>query len=109
MKAFASLLLLSAWPGCESDETDTASTEMKSTHATLHWKGELAADGCGFFVDFGGKSYKPTNEEVIPDSYKQTQETAVKISYLEHQPIPYACGLQAQEFNAVKLLQLSLK
>ena len=112
MKIFASLLpllLLSTWPGCESEEKNTFDAGIKSTKAILRWQGELALDGCGFFVVFGGRSYKPLNEDIIPDSYKQVQETNVSISYLEHQPIPYACGLQAQELNAVKLLQLSLE
>lgn len=112
MKVFASLLpilLLSAWPGCEADDAAISTAGTHTTEATLVWQGEIAVDGCAFFVEIEGKRYKPANEEIIPDAFKAEAETAVLIKYKEHDPVAYPCGLQANTFDAVELVSISKK
>ena len=71
-----SLILLSLY-SCSSNTEQPIIDAI----ATLRWTGPLAADGCGFFVDIEGKEYKPSNEEVIPESFKERDSSQVQIQY----------------------------
>ena len=77
--------------------------------ATLRWTGPLAADGCGFFVDIEGKEYKPSNEEVIPESFMDSDSSQVQIQYrVLKEPIEYSCGmLPVRYFSSIELLEVT--
>lgn len=89
------LLALISCQGGNTYETDT-DMSMKTT-ATLHWTGEIAADGCGFEVEIDGKRYLPENESSIPDKFKGQSSSKVQLQYNPLQePIDRRCGMLPQ-------------
>lgn len=58
----------------------------------LNWTGEYEVDGCGFFITIGDIEYKPENESIIGDSFKQ-QNMRVMLKYeLRDRQIEKWCG-----------------
>ncbi len=80
---------------------------QQNTTATLHWTGEIAADGCGFEVEIDGERYLPENEEAIPASFKERDSSRVQLSYVPlPEPIDRRCGMlpQPRVMPAVRVL-----
>ncbi|NDK56656.1 hypothetical protein [Pontibacter fetidus] len=67
--------------------------------AQLEWSGEYMVDGCGFKLTIDGKDYKPEDEAVIGDEFKQEETTIpVKVTYIETgEMIDRRCGLSTQD------------
>ena len=77
--------------------------------AVLFWSGEYAVDGCGFSVEFDHRKYKPENEDIIPDDFKNNSETIVKIRFIYlNNEIEYYCGF-SETFKAegIKIIKIS--
>lgn len=73
-------------------QEDGAEIQQKST-ARLVWTGDPAADGCGFFVQVGDVEFKPENENIIPETFKQYNVSKVIITYSHAgQRVRYSCG-----------------
>ena len=81
-------------------------------NATVIWKGSIALDGCGFWVEINGKEYKPTNEDIIDDFYKSEvlKRIRVEVEYklLEKNAEVY-CGLSTTPINTGKIEIISIK
>ena len=51
------------------------SERVITSEAVVSWTGEYEVDGCGFFVTVDSIRYKPDNEEVIDDSFKDSSSS----------------------------------
>lgn len=61
--------------------------------AILTWTGEYAVDGCGFFIELNGETYKPSDESKFGDEYKTVYPIIVQIEYeLPGNELYYYCG-----------------
>lgn len=49
-------------------------------------------DGCGYFIIINSIDYKPTNPEVIPESYKQLFNAVVDLKYKLPGKFEYPCA-----------------
>jgi hypothetical protein len=92
--------------GCQSSSEPTDQTVTKV--AMLIWEGDYAVDGCGFFIEFDDKRYKPSNEEIISDDYKIYNQTAVTIEFsFLHKDVEYSCGFQGiKKEEGIKIIEL---
>ena len=81
----------------------------KNAVITLH--GDIALDGCGFFVKINGKKYKPVNEDVISDFYHNNKNTHVEIEYklLEKNAEIYCGMLNTPQKNVGTIEIISIK
>lgn len=88
---------------CNSD------SETYTKDAVLRFTGLLAADGCGYFLDIDGKEYKPSNEEVIPETFKAQEAMNVEVTYeVLPEGEPYSCGMLPSNYTAtIKILEIS--
>jgi hypothetical protein len=86
-----------------------ATRQPLKTTALLRWTGPLAADGCGFFLEFNGNAYKPANEDLIPREFQEYAPRTVRISYeFIEDGGEYSCGMQAQRYP-IRLRLISLE
>lgn len=97
MKTLFNLLgmatLLFLMGACQNNMNQTTSD------ATLRWTGMIAADGCGYFLDIDDKEYKPSNEEVIPESFQQNDSSPVRVTYeFVEEPLEYSCGMMPMRY-----------
>lgn len=110
MKSNIILLALSLclFTACQSVEQQESG--QPSTTATLHWTGEIAADGCGFEVEIDGKRYLPENEDAIPAKYKERESTQVQLEYESlAEPIDRRCGMlpQPRVMDAIRVISVT--
>ncbi|GHA56451.1 hypothetical protein [Pontibacter akesuensis] len=110
MKTSIILLALSLciFAGCQSVEQQENSAQ--STTATLHWTGEIAADGCGFEVEIDGKRYLPENEDAIPAKFKERESAQVQLEYEPlAEPIDRRCGMlpQPRVMDAIRVIAVN--
>lgn len=93
------VLVLSA---CSKDEGDLQRLEV-----SLTWTGSSAVDGCGYILNSanGQRSYKPTNESDIPESYKTGEPIDVVVKVINYNRTVLAC-FRGREFNQVKILEI---
>ena len=88
---------------CDHDDDELEITEL----VTLSWQGNIAADGCGYFVKTDNKTYKPQNEEDIPDKFMIDRDTVIEMSYIDlGQDITFFCGLAIDTLPALKVLDI---
>lgn len=81
MKPFKTMLALALLSFTACQNTSPTENESMKTTATLHWSGEIAADGCGFEVEIDGKRYLPKNEDAIPAAFKDSETSEVELEY----------------------------
>ena len=66
-----------------------------TSEAVLTWTGEYEVDGCGFLITIDSTTYKPHNEAIIDNSFKQSASSGVDV-IIEYKPldieIAYYCG-----------------
>lgn len=80
-----SLTLLS----CEREDN----VEIIKAPGILSWTGEYEVDGCGFFLTISGQEYKPENESIIKESFKNGADANVMVEYqLLNRQIESWCG-----------------
>ena len=85
--------------------------EEMGKDAIIRWTGEYKVDGCGFFIDLNGKTYKPDNENKISEEFKKNS-AAVVIDYrLPNKDIEYNCGdlPEKQKANAIEIISIKKK
>ena len=93
-----------------SESTAPESTDVLQKQAVLHWQGDYAVDGCGFFVEIDSKMYKPSNEQIISDRYKQNSETqvSVRFRYLDHKINSYCFDApSAIASDGIEIIEIS--
>jgi hypothetical protein len=102
----SSVLMACMLPGLLSC---TNTKESMSTNATLRWTGMVAADGCGYFLDIDGKEYKPSNEEVIPESFQEQEVQQVQLTYeILEEPKEFSCGMMPTRYSSnIKIIEIS--
>ena len=86
--------------------------EETGKDAVLRWTGDYEVDGCGFFIDLNGKTYKPDNEDKISGEFKKNSPSAVVIDYrLPNKDIEYNCGdlPEKQKANAIEIISIKKK
>lgn len=94
-------LISAAVVGCKKDD------DLLERDALLLWEGEVAVDGCGFFVVVDGTKFKPTNEEIIPSSFKANDTTEVVVEYYDQNTQQaFACGLMQQSYSVIELVSI---
>lgn len=105
MKPFFLVLSCSLFIGMVSCNNEK---EVQSTEAVLRFTGLVAADGCGYFLDIDGKEYKPSNEEVIPESYQEQDVSRVQLSYeILEEPKEFSCGMLPSHYNStIKIIDI---
>jgi len=110
MKHLKFLFLIIVLGVCFSCEKKNEGDIFKET-AILTWQGEIALDGCGFWVKINGKEYKPVNEDIIDVSYEIVGEKIrVEIEYkLLEKNVEYYCGLSNTPMNVGKIEIISIK
>jgi hypothetical protein len=109
MKLKSALTILVAALTLSACQNTQQPDETVIADATLHWTGEIAADGCGFEVEIDGKNYLPENEDAIPESYKERESTSVKLSYIPlTEPIDRRCGMvpQPRVMDAIRVVSV---
>ncbi len=92
--------------GCKKDKPGDTTTR----DAVLYWTGDVAVDGCGFIIEIAGTEFKPYDESVIDDSFKQQDQTEVVVEYRnnnEHKV--FVCGLQQQHFGIIHVVSIHKK
>jgi len=97
---FLSLILVAAATLSACSRTNMDSENKAITkEAQLEWSGEYMVDGCGFKLTIDGKDYKPEDEAVIGEEFKQEEAPIpVKITYTETgEMIDRRCGLSTQD------------
>lgn len=78
--------------GCK-DATSPSDPYTATSEVTLSWTGPYAADGCGFIITIGSTKFKPENESIIPDSFKNYGDYKVIMTYTNLQKqLAYSCG-----------------
>ncbi|RIJ34246.1 hypothetical protein [Pontibacter oryzae] len=94
LKTMLALAMLS-FTACQSTtRPENEANENMKTKATLHWSGEIAADGCGFEVEIEGKRYLPENEDAIPAAFKASETSEIQLEYEAlPEPIDRRCGM----------------
>ena len=76
--------------------------------AVLFWSGEYAVDGCGFFVEFDNKRYKPENEDIIQGDFIHDSRTLVKILFIYlNKEIEYCCFNNTYKAEGIKIITIS--
>ncbi|MCX2740810.1 hypothetical protein [Pontibacter anaerobius] len=102
------VLLIFVFASCQNSTTPQEEGNQTTT-ATLHWTGEIAADGCGFEIEIDGERYLPENEAAIPDRYKERDSSHVQLTYKAlPEPIDRRCGMlpQPRIMPAIQVLQV---
>ena len=68
--------------------------DILKSKAALMWRGDYEVDGCGFFVEINSKTYKPKNEYIINESYKNPiEDMFVEIKYkILNENVEFSCG-----------------
>ena len=99
--SFLTAVILSATAIFSSCNQKAMNSENQSVtkEAQLEWSGEYMVDGCGFKLTIDGKDYKPEDEAVIGEEFKQEDATMpVKVTYTETgEIIDRRCGLSTQD------------
>ncbi|MEQ9423954.1 MAG: hypothetical protein RJQ09_06025 [Cyclobacteriaceae bacterium] len=106
------LLAIIVLYSCDADldypEGLNDSDTLFSNNALLRYTGSIAVDGCEFFIDIDEVTYKPINEEIIPEGLKQS-EVVVNVSYKLAGDIDYQCGLNPKPTNYPAIELVSIK
>ncbi|MEJ8757182.1 hypothetical protein WG947_09260 [Pontibacter sp. H259] len=99
MKFFAFILASAALLSACSQKNMNSENTAITKEAQLEWSGEYMVDGCGFKLTIDGKDYKPEDEAVIGEEFKQEEATIpVKVTYTETgEMIDRRCGLSTQD------------
>jgi hypothetical protein len=94
-------LFLFLMVGCTKDNGIINETGIQSTRgdtltsmATVTWEGAYEVDGCGFFIHIDNKEYKPVDEGILSDEFKNSRDPIeVKIEYINlNKKQSYYCG-----------------
>lgn len=95
-------LIVTGSSACKKEEEQTVRRE-----ALLLWEGEVALDGCGFFLEVSGTRFKPINEDIIPEAFKANDTTEVIAEYQHEKDLyTFACGFAQQQYEAVNLFSV---
>lgn len=102
----AFILLLFALPimvACNKEKTEV--------EAILEFHGDYEVDGCGFFIQLDDEMYKPTDESIIGDEFKDEFSTEVIIDYkLPDKQVEYYCGFSGSvEKASIELTSIKKK
>ncbi|MBC8345400.1 MAG: hypothetical protein ISR82_01825 [Candidatus Marinimicrobia bacterium] len=82
------------------------------TEAILIFEGDYAVDGCGFFIEMKGKTYKPKDESKIGVAFKNNRITAVLIDYvIPNEVLEYYCNMSptSQTKEAIEIISIQKK
>jgi hypothetical protein len=101
MKYYKIIILFSLFVySCNDDSVFPDGTTRITKRAIIEWRGEYAADGCGFFIIIDSLRYKPDNEYIIGDEYKTSSSTVVLLRYADyHNKLDYYCGDSPSAFT----------
>ena len=55
------------------------SKNVITSEAVLTWNGEYEVDGCGFLITIDSTTYKPHNEEIIDNSFKEIASSGLDV------------------------------
>ncbi len=97
------IALLASISSCKKD--DIACPVDETVEATLRWTGDYAVDGCGYMLQIGDITHKPENESDIPNSYKETSPTPVRVRIKDYRKNVKACQ-SGIDINSVKILDI---
>lgn len=99
-----SALLLLTWVGCSKKNPLESQTQ-----AIITFTGDYAVDGCGYWISIDEIQYKPTNEEVIPESFKTSSPDTIQLTYIEEtSQKDFQCGLDptTREVEKLKIVEI---
>jgi hypothetical protein len=102
----STILLSTLFTACSPDNDDT---ESLNANAIIRWRGAYEVDGCGFFVLIDNHEYKPKNEDIFNDSYKNYEDQFATIKYtLLDDNIEYSCGDggNANEIDGIQIISI---
>ena len=89
------------------------SKSVITSEAVLTWTGEYGVDGCGFVITIDSTTYKPHNEEIIDNSFKEIASSGLDI-IIEYEfniePFYlYHCGDILRGFEPIQLFSIKRK
>ena len=78
------------------------SVKIDST-ALLTWTGEYEVDGCGFLITIDSITYKPHNEEIINESFKQSASSGLNV-IVEYKPLDIEIAYYCEDVTGPQIL-----
>lgn len=98
------LLLFLGLSSCKKEQNDI--------EGLIRFTGDYAVDGCGYFIEISGKTYKPDNEIDIPDTFSAVDSAFVILDFnFGKKDFEYYCGdwPSVQKKPAIHVLDISFK
>ena len=107
MRAKYLFLVISVFSFNSCDLFTENENQIVSKEAVLVWENP-AVDGCGFFIEFDNKSYKPENEDIIQGDFNENSRTLVKILFIYlNKEIEYGCFDNTYKAEGIKIITIS--
>jgi len=111
MKTFIYLcafLLLCIFISCSEEESDNQGDIHKEI-GILDWEGAYEVDGCGFFLYINNHQYKPENESIINNEFKNGENIVLVEYILLGYQIQSSCGDSPNSINTDGVKLISIK
>ena len=107
--ALVSILLVAACATRLDPLEEDIADKVITAQVTLNYTGSLAVDGCEFFVNYKGETYKPLNEDIIEEKFKSGSRDIKMKFVVEEVPIDYQCGLNPTPttYKAMTIISIS--
>lgn len=96
---------------CETEEEFLSNDKIYLKQAILNWEGDYSYDGCGFFIEFDNKTYKPENEKIIGKEFKSNEQMLVLMEFkFLDEPVSYVCGdfYRTKQIDGIKIISIKL-
>ncbi len=107
MRAKCLFIVISVFSFNSCDLFTENENQIVSKEAVLVWENP-AVDGCGFFIEFDNKSYKPENEDIIQGDFTYNSRTLVKIRFIYlNKEIEYYCFDNLYTTEGIKIISMS--
>ncbi len=107
MKAKCLFLVISVISFNSCDLFTENENQIVTKEAVLVWENP-AVDGCGFFIEFNNKRYKPANEDIIQGDFTYNSRTLVKIRFIYlNKEIEYYCWGYPTKTEGIKIISIS--
>ncbi len=86
----------------------TSCNKDKTSNATISWHGEYEVDGCGFFITLDNHEYKPENESIIGDEFKNGSQSVIIEYKITNKIVESACGdlPESTKTDGIKIISI---
>ncbi len=115
MKAYKVIVLstisLMLFNSCGEKEGGLSGGSIYFKQAMLKWEGDYSYDGCGFFIEIEGKTYKAENENIIGEEFKSKHQMLVLLEFkFLDETVSYICGdfYRTKQIDGIKIISIKL-